>query len=75
MAEDNGGSIRITNRELYDGYLGVKETVTQLVNRVDDVLGENVELRKRVRGLELKFYGVLAGLIGAITVLLIGGSP
>ncbi len=74
MTEDNGG-IRITNRELYDGYLGVKETVSQLVNRVDDVLGENVELRKRVRGLELKFYGVLAGLLGAITVLLAGGTP
>jgi len=69
----NGGHIRITNREVYDAVLDVKGRVQSLENRVDNVLGENVELRKRVRGLELRFYGVLAGLIGAFAVLL--GGP
>lgn len=70
---DHDASIRITNREVYDALLQVRDRVHGLENRVDNVLGENVELRKRVRGLELRFYGVLAGLVGAITVLL--GAP
>jgi hypothetical protein len=73
MAEDtNGGGIRITNREVYDSLLKLEKTTDHLVSRVDYVLGENVELRKRVRGLELKFYGILAGLVGAVAVLLTG---
>ena len=74
MAEDTNGSIRITNREVYDGLLKLEKTTDHLVSRVDYVLGENVELRKRVRGLELKFYGILAGLVGAVTILLLGGG-
>lgn len=65
----NGG-IRISNRELYDMLVQLRDRVGSLENRVDAVLGENVDLRKRVRGLELRFYGILAGLVGAIVVLL-----
>ena len=63
---------RITNREVYDAVVGLKSAVQSLEARVDNVLGENVDLRKRVRGLELKFYGILAGLVGAVGVFLAG---
>jgi hypothetical protein len=72
VPDENSGYIRISNREIYDALVQVRDRVGALENRVDHVLGENVELRKRVRGLELRFYGILAGLIGATTVFLRG---
>ncbi len=70
------GFVRIGNRELYDMMVQVRDRVGQLENRVDNVLGENVDLRKRVRSLELKSYGIMAGLLGALLVLLrVGGVP
>lgn len=62
--------IRISNREVYDAVMQLRDRVAGLERRVDHVLGENVELRKRTRGLELKFYGILAGLIAAVGVFL-----
>lgn len=68
------GFIRISNRELYDMMSQVRDRVASLENRVDNVLGENTDLRKRVRALELKSYGIMAGLLGAVVVLLrVGG--
>lgn len=80
MATDDNGSgrdfIRITNREIWDGLQDVKAAVSQLENRVDVVLRENSEIKKeygtRIRSLELRFYGVLAGLIAALTALGVG---
>ena len=66
---EQGDFVRITNREIYDGLRGVERSVEALRTDMSNVLVENVELRKRVRGLELKFYAILAGLIGAIVVL------
>ncbi len=68
------GFIRINNRELYDMLTQVRDRVQGLENRVDNVLGENVDLRKRVRALELKSYGIMAGLLGAVLVLLRAGG-
>lgn len=74
--DPSNGGIRISNRELYDMATQVRDRVASLENRVDNVLGENVDLRKRVRGLELRFYGIGAGLVAAIIVLLrLGGIP
>lgn len=73
---NNGGGIRISNRELYDMLVQVRDRVASLENRVDMVLSDNFKLGKRVRSLELRFYGVLAGLVTAIIVLLrLGGVP
>lgn len=77
MAEDNGSSfIRITNREIYDALVDVRKevirverNVDKLEARIDDVLGENVDLRKRIRALELRVYAVISGLITALPVL------
>lgn len=62
-------SIRITNREMYDMLTQIRDATRALEFRVDNVLGENVALNKRVRALELRFYGVLAGLIASLTAL------
>lgn len=77
MAEDNGSAfIRITNREIYDALVDVRKevirverNVDKLEARIDDVLGENVDLRKRIRALELRVYAVISGLITALPVL------
>lgn len=66
---ENDGFIRITNREIYDGLQDVKDQVRSMRSDLSMILSENVELRKRVRGLELKFYAILAGLIGSLVAI------
>jgi hypothetical protein len=75
--DNNGGAgfIRVSNREIYDGLMEVKTEVRDMRILVQNVLGENTDLRKRVKSLEIKFYGVLAGLLGALIVLLKVGIP
>ena len=70
MSDQEPTFARITNREVYDAVVQLRDRVAALENRVDSVLSENVDLRKRTRGLELKFYGILAGLVGAMGVFL-----
>jgi hypothetical protein len=65
----NGFQVRYTNKEIMETIRSLEFHIQGLERRVDSVLGENVDLRSRVRGLELKFYGVLAGLVGAIVIL------
>lgn len=72
----NGDFIRITNREIYDGLSALKEEVRDMRTLVQNVLSENVELRARVRSLELKSYAIMAGLLGAVAVLMkVSGLP
>lgn len=75
MADDNS-FIKITNREIYDTLQHLNETVRSMEGRVDAVLTDNLTLKKeyggRIRSLELRFYGVLAGLIAALTALGVG---
>jgi hypothetical protein len=74
--KEGEGYVRIGNREIYDMLVQVRDRVGKLEDRVDSVLKENVTLGKRVRGLELRFYGVVAGLVGALVILLkMGGVP
>jgi hypothetical protein len=70
VPDENSGYIRISNREIYDAVVALDKRLANLENIVGNVLNENSDLRKRTRGLELRFYGILAGLLGAITVLL-----
>jgi hypothetical protein len=65
----NGFQVRYTNKEIMETIRSLESHIQGLERRVDSVLGENVDLRTRVRGLELKFYGVLAGLVGAVVIL------
>ncbi len=61
--------IRITNREIYDGLRGVQDELFQLKTTVNVVLSDNQTLGKRIRALELRFYGVVAGLMAAVAVI------
>jgi hypothetical protein len=60
------GGVRIGNRELYDAIQRLEHQVIRMEGRIDKVLGENVDLGKRVRSMELKMYGILAGLVGTL---------
>lgn len=72
MSDDPGNGqefVRITNREVWIR-LGTVEA------KLDDALSKIAfrdrtieEYGKRVRALEFRFYGILAGLIGALVVL------
>lgn len=64
--------VQITNREVYDKLVAVDNTVQNMDGRLNSILAENVSLGKRVRSLELKFYSILAGLIGAATLFFAG---
>jgi len=70
MSQDSGDSfVRITNREIYDAIVNLKDRVAGMERRMDDVLGENVELRKRVRTLELRTYTIISGAVTMLPVL------
>ena len=80
MAEGDASGIRITNREVYDQLVQVRERLLALEGRVDAVLTDNVTIKKeyggRLRALELRYYAVLAGLLATLTGLgvAVGGS-
>src|ERR1051326_6128095 len=61
MADEEVPFVRITNREIWDSIQGLERTVSAMDNRLNSILNENVELRSRVRALELKTYALLAG--------------
>jgi hypothetical protein len=68
--------IRITNREIWDSLQHVEDTVRSMDQRMNAILNENVEIKARVRALELKTYTLLAGvstaLIGGVAMLVKG---
>jgi hypothetical protein len=66
---DENDFVRITNREIYDAIISLRDRVAGVENRVDAVLTENVDLRKRIRTLELRSYSILAGLITMIPMM------
>ncbi len=65
MEETTPPFVKITNREIYDGLQSVQRDVTGIRADMSVILKENVELRRRVRSLELKVYTVLAGVVSA----------
>ena len=67
---NGNGGIRISNREIYDALMTVKDDVRDLKNDVKELN----DLRNRIRSLEIKFYGVLAGLIAALGLILKTGQ-
>ena len=63
--------VRITNAMVYAELQATRADLRDLAMRV----GDYPELKKRTRALELKFYGVIAGLIAAVGVVVAGGIP
>lgn len=62
----NGAFITISRREIFQSFQRIEREVSGLRTDLSNILSENVDLRKRVRSLELKYYAVLAGLVGAL---------
>lgn len=60
--------VRITNQMVYTELQATRADLRSLANELNDY----PELKKRVRALELRFYGVLAGVIGTMGVLVFG---
>lgn len=63
--EGDAPFIRITNAMVYSELQATRADLRDLTKSVSDY----PETKKRVRSLELKFYGVLAALITALVVL------
>ena len=67
--------VRVTNREIYDAVQELLADVAAVKREIIQLGLDSRELTKRVRALELRFYGILAGLLGAIAVALrLGGA-
>lgn len=67
MSDGNGDSfVRITNREIWEEIRNLDDRVKSMDSRMNAILGENVELRARIRALELKTYTLLAGFTTAL---------
>jgi len=73
---DDTPFVKITNREIWDALQGVEVTVRSMDDRMNAILNENVEIKARVRALELKTYTMLAGistaLVGGVALLVRG---
>lgn len=61
--------VRITNREVYNRLGTVEAKLDAALSTIDKQNAQLIDYGKRIRALELRFYGVLAGLIGAMAVL------
>lgn len=60
--------VKITNQMVYAELQSVHAELRELAKAVNDY----PEVKKRVRSLELKFYGVLAGLLTAVAIIIAG---
>ena len=69
--QDGETFVRITNAMVYAELQATRADLRDLASRVSDY----PDLKKRTRALELKFYGVVAGLIAAVGVVVAGGLP
>lgn len=68
-ANGNGNGdvfVRVTNREIYSLIVNVREDVMEIKRQLIGVTGVSQDHSNRLRSLELKFYGLLAGLIGGV---------
>jgi hypothetical protein len=69
VSEEGQDFVRITNREIWVTLNDVKAMVQDLERDKAEGIEERKDIRARLRALELKFYGVLAGLLGGIGML------
>lgn len=66
--QDEPTFVKITNQMVYAELQQVHSELRELAKAVNDY----PEVKKRVRSLELKFYGVLAGLLTAVAIIIAG---
>lgn len=66
---DGSTFIRITNQMVYAELQATRADLRALSKDI----GDYPEVKKRVRNLELKFYGILAGVIAAFGSVVLSG--
>lgn len=74
----NGGEtpfVRVTNKEVWMQLRTVEAKLDDALRTISSQNERLIDHGKRIRGLELRFYGVLAGLVGAVVVLVRFVSP
>jgi hypothetical protein len=69
--DDGSTFIRITNAMVWAELQATRADLRDLAKQLVDY----PDTKKRVRALELKFYGVLAGLVAAMAVIIGAGFP
>lgn len=61
---------RVSNREVYERIGTLEAKIDDGLRQLSIMESHIVDHHKRIRALELRFYGVLAGLVGALAVLI-----
>jgi hypothetical protein len=79
--DENGAFVRVTNTHIYQELLNLKTEVQSIrhgLRNVQTALGDvsirslahdQTKLEKRVRSLELKFYGIISGLVAGLFIV------
>jgi len=72
--EREEGGVRVSNRAIYEMLMALRFEVADLKKDLQVFQDKQRENTKRIRALELRFYGIMAGGVAAcMTLLKIGG--
>jgi hypothetical protein len=67
MQENNGQDfVRITNREVWEKLGRVEAKLDNTLSQLQKAEEQRADHSKRIRALELRFYGILAGIIATV---------
>jgi hypothetical protein len=73
MTDDGYGRFHtITNKDVWEKLTLLEATIGKLVTAVEIANGRTETHEKKIRALELKFYGVVAGLLAALSLAATG---
>ena len=73
---DDDEFVRIGKTQVYAEIVRMRDLVSEQMHELNDLRHDLEEMGRRTRALELRFYGILAGLVAAIAILLrVQGAP
>lgn len=68
----NGPFHSISTRDVWNKLDALETSVTTAITRMEAQTKKTEENTERIKALELKLYGTIAGLIAAVTILVTG---
>lgn len=68
----NGNFHTVTNREVWDTLQSTNATLGEMNNTLNNLDSNQRIHQERIRSLEVKYYGVIAGLITAVGAIIAG---
>lgn len=71
MPDTSDPFVSISNRDVWNSLQEVKDLVRGMSAKMDSINAKVEDHDKKIRGLDLKFYGILAGLIAALGAIAI----